>query len=197
MKWAQTDPQSCGAAALMVALSEAGIGAISAERETELWAKIRATGSYPGSLPGRIALEAQRQGVVPTVWIDTERIDSLRKAVGDRAAFDVPALLAEHAAALEAARQAGVRIEQGSTDPRDIVQTIRQGSALMAGFVVAQGDGRMTLHWRLYRFTNDAIWEMDPDGGKEVPKAENQFVELLSSRPYLGIAVTLRRVSST
>ena len=193
MRWAQTDPESCGAASLMVALSEAGIGDLSRDREMELWERIRASGQYPGSIPGKIAVEAARQGLSPRLWVDPERIAVAREALGGLAAFDVPTLLAEHARGLAAARAGGVPVEERLTDGRAMVQAMRDGASLMAGFVIFLPDGKITLHWRLYRFVGNAIWEMDPDGAQEAPKTENQIVDLLAGQTYIGVAVSMRR----
>lgn len=193
LTWSQTNQDSCGAAALMVALAELGIGALDTNREMALWQRIRASQGYPGSLPGLIATEATRNSTEATIWVDDERIRSAQVQLEARAAFDVSALLREHRSALNQARQMGIAIRTESTDPAALLNSLSTDGRLLLAVAVVLQTGQINLHWLLYRVEQGAIIEMDPDGGRERPLTENQFGALVSGPTYVGVAVSIHR----
>lgn len=190
LQWRQGQQESCGAAALMVGLAELGPPYLSSDRESALWAKIRAEGAYGASLPGRIAIEVASQGSAATIWVDDEELNNATLTIGDAALFDVPSLISQHQLALEAAIAAGVQVVQDVTDAITLLDRMKHGARLMLAFAVPVEDG-IVLHWRLYRQEAGSIWEMDPADGSNTPLTENQFHERLTQ--YIGAAVGIKR----
>lgn len=187
-RWRQQQQESCGAAALMVALAELRAQALNTDRELGLWELIRAAGDYQGSLPGRIACRAADEGVDAAIFVDDEGLENAKRLLGSRALFDVPSLLAEHRRAIDEAAAAGIPVHRAPTDPLVLIQQLQRGSRLMLAFALA-ADAGVVLHWRLYRLEDGVIWEMDPADGQDTPLTENQFLARLPN--YIGVGVSL------
>lgn len=192
LSWAQTDKNSCGAAALMVALAEFGRGGLSADREMDLWRVIRARQGEPGSMPGRIAMRAADDGLLPVVWLDEDRLALAENALAAYAAFDVATILTEHRQSLQEAAESGILIRREPTNPGTFLDLLSTGSRLLVAVVVVVDDGRLGLHWYLCRQDSGSLFIMDPAGGADTQITEGTFRELLTGARYIGAAVTIQ-----
>ena len=191
LSWRQTNLNSCGAAALMVALAEMSCGDLSTEREMEIWQEIRAQQEELGSMPGRIAVRAHREGLDAVVWLDDARLEQAEKILAPRAAFNVCTLLEEHRRGLAEADKAGVPIRHDAVDPNIILNLLTDGCRLMVAVVVAAADNKVNLHWLLIRQESGSLWVMDPANGQNVCASQDEFRHLLLSQCFTGAAVTI------
>lgn len=192
LNWTQTEQQSCGAAALMVALGELGGGKLSAAREMDLWHTIRAREGEPGSMPGRIALRAVAEGLSGIVWLDENRLALAEHALGARAAFDVPTLLAEHRRALDEAVEAGIEIRREEVSPDAFLNVLEAGVRLLIAVIVLASEGRVNLHWLLCRQDEGSLFIMDPACGADSCSPFAAFRQLLMGPAYVGAAITIQ-----
>ncbi len=176
----QSHEQSCGAAALMVALAEMELlkwPETEIEKlslEDHLWNQISVTiGKGRWSLPGLISIEATRHGADVAVLQDTGRLSQLAGSFREAAIFDVPELVEYHEVALDRARSCGIRVLDlaASRFPGAMVAGVR----LLTAFALSMDGGGITLHWMLFRRSGDVIWTMDPSIGNNRPIPSEEF----------------------
>jgi hypothetical protein len=175
----------------MVVLTECGSGGLSAEREMEIWQEIRAQQGEPGSMPGRIAVRAHREGFDAIVWLDDARLEQAERILAPRAAFNVRTLLEEHRRGLAEADKAGVSIRHDGVDPDIILNLLTDGCRLMVAVVVAAADNKVNLHWLLIRQESGNLWVMDPANGQNACASQDEFRHLLLNQCFTGVAVTI------
>ena len=194
----QSEDDSCGAAALMVALAELlelPDSTLNTKNEMEIWGRIQATGPYPASLPGKMAILAEDQGAVAALYEDSERLAEAKSQLEQQASFDVRDLLEQHYKARADARQCGIQTE--SVSASQLSGKLTGGWLLLAFAIPMTNATKITLHWRLYRRGNGQIWEMDSCEGTNQDLSPSEFDDLLGRCEFppvaIGLAVALSR----
>ncbi len=187
LAWKQTDHRTCGAAALMVALAEAGRGPLSVETEMEIWnfANQQST-ALPGSYPGRLAVYAQSKGFSVEIHEDREKFSRLPGLKGHHA-------LQEHDRTIKEAREEGIPYHSGETSLEKVASWAEKGKVLL---LVSTAADLLGIHWVLLQSYDPATRQcvvMDPALGINFPGSLERFVEHYSKiHPYLGIAIQLK-----
>jgi len=198
----QQHQNSCGAAAMTVALAELQAEPNTDEAEERVWRRVRGN-DETWSVPGKLAITARRDyGIVSGIWQDDEYVQTIRTALRpELVAFDVEGHLEEHETALAHAEANGVIITRGRHDASTLASLMDQGWRLMPVTVVPAGM-QVNLHYLLGRARQigGGYALMDPrenrNRGYLLPEL-NAFLfdpaeELRGLRRYLGITVGVR-----
>lgn len=155
--YAQTEDYTCGAACLITALSEFGIGALSKEHEMEVWDSAHPP-FYDGCLPALLAKYARAKGCRCRLFVNSKRIKSKLKTVP----FWIKVFY-RYLLMIEKWHEFKI-----PTSPcKDIYQVMEQfylfkDSRLL--FVIQVED--YDLHYLLVRLKLDQMWLMDPSDGE-------------------------------
>jgi peptidase C3-like protein len=199
--WKQSDPRTCGGAALMVALDQLGHPGLSKDREMEIWGYANnASSSLPGSFPGLLALYARRQGCHVKIFEDRAKLESIFRLSSVQNLFpglDPVKALEEHDRYLREAEMQGIPVSRKSIALEEVVLLGAKGPVLMMVSTATDVSG---LHWVLLqnfdpqtrRFTL-----MEPALGQNfMGPVEIYLHHYGSTHPFMGVAIHLWREGS-